>query len=320
MRQLFTLCFLAFLIFPSVSRAEYSGGYPYKAVATVGMVADVVRAVGGEKAQVESLMGAGVDPHTYAPSRNDVAQLMRADVIFYNGLLLEGRMTDTFVKLGRQKPIYAVTELIPQDYLLEHGDYEGQPDPHVWMDVAGWMRAVEAVQAALAEFDPANTSLYEANAKAYLAKLEKLHAYAKERFATIPEDRRIMITAHDAFGYMGRAYGIEVAGIQGLSTESEAGLADINNLVDMLVEKQIPAVFVETSVSDKNVRALLEGAKARSHEVRIGGTLFSDAMGPADTYEGTYVGMLDHNITTIVRSLGGDAPERGMQGKLSEVE
>jgi manganese/zinc/iron transport system substrate-binding protein len=186
------------------------------------------------------------------------------------------------------------------------------------MDVQGWMKAVETTVDALTGFDPSNETVYRKNASDYLAELAKLDEYAKEVIGAIPEDQRVMVTAHDAFRYLGRAYGIEVLGIQGISTESEAGLKDINRIVGLLVDREIPAVFVETSVSDKNVRALVEGAASRDHTVTIGGELFSDAMGRAGTYEGAYIGMIDHNATTISRALGGDAPQGGMQGKLAE--
>lgn len=290
---------------------------PYTAVATTGMVADIVRAVAGDKAEVTNIIGEGVDPHLYKPTRADVARLMEADVVFYSGLLLEGKMSDVLVKVSRNKPVHAVTELVEDSYKLEPPEMQGHFDPHLWMDVQGWMQAVKAVTIALSEYDPANKELYQKNSAAYLEELTKLDTYAKERAASIPEKSRVLVTAHDAFNYMGRAYGLEVIGIQGISTESEAGLDDLNKLVDMLVERKITAVFIETSVADKNIRALLEGAKARGHEVSVGGELFSDAMGAPGTYEGTYIGMIDHNITTIVRALKGEAPETGLNGKLS---
>lgn len=296
--------------------APWSGPYPYGAVATVGMVADIVKNVAGDKAQVSTLMGAGVDPHTYAPSRGDAAALLKADVVFYSGLLLEGRMSDTLVKISRQRPVFAVTELIEESFLIK--ETSGVPDPHVWMDPQGWIKATDAVKKSLSSFDPANAALYEKNAAAYTARLQALDAYAKKTIASIPKERRVMITAHDAFNYMGRACGMEVYGVQGLSTESEAGLQDINRLVDMIVSRKVPAIFVESSVSDKNVRALQEGARAKGHEVAVGGSLFSDAMGAAGTHEGTYIGMIDHNVTTIARALGGNAPDKGMEGKLAK--
>ena len=303
----------------SNAKAEYKGEYPYKVGATVGMISDIVRNVAGDKAEVTNIIGTGVDPHLFNPTRSDVAVLMRSDIIFYNGLLLEGQMSDILVKVARKRPVFAVTEELKESYLIHDADTD-HFDPHVWMDVKGWMKAVEVVRDALASFDPAHADAYANNCEEYLGRLKKLDEYARNAIASIPPEQRIMITAHDAFSYLGRAYGIEVMGIQGLSTESEAGLKDINRIVSALVERKIPAVFVETSVSDKNVKALIEGAQARGHKVVIGGALFSDAMGKPGSYEGTYIGMIDNNVTLITRALGGQAPEKGMQGKLSPKE
>jgi len=289
--------------------------YPYKIVTTVGMVSDIVRQVAGDKAVVEGLMGEAVDPHTYRPTQADLARLMSADVIVYNGLLLEGRMTDSLVRVGRSKPVFAVSERIDPSYLLEK---DGHPDPHVWMDPSAWKRCVEAVASALGEFDPPHRDSYAANARSLNEQIDRLDEYARAAIATIPPRQRVLITSHDAFRYFGRAYGLEVMGIQGLSTESEAGLDDINRLVRLIVDRDIRAVFVESSVGPKNIQALVEGVKSRGRDLAVGGTLFSDAMGPPGTYEGTYIGMIDHNVTTIVRALGGQAPPRGMQGKLAQ--
>ena len=289
---------------------------PYKIVCTIGMITDVVRHVAGDHAKVEGLMGAGVDPHLYQPTRNDVAKLREADVVFYNGLFLEGKMGDIFVRLAREgKPVYAVTEMLGDEFIMTES--EGLYDPHVWMDVGGWMKAVDAVAGALSEFDAAHAERYRSNAERYPARLTALDRDVHEVIGSIPRKSRVLVTAHDAFNYFGRAYDIEVRGIQGLSTDAEAGVKDINNLVDMLVERDIGAVFVETSVSDKNVEALIEGARSRGHEVVKGGSLFSDAMGRPGTYRGTYIGMIDHNATTIARALDGEAPEKGMNGKLA---
>jgi manganese/zinc/iron transport system substrate-binding protein len=293
---------------------------PIRVAATVGMVADIVREVAGDRATVEGIIGEGVDPHLYKPTRGDVVSLSQADLVFYNGLMLEGKMGDVLIRVARRgKPVYAVTEEI-----LETGDYvitdeDKYYDPHVWMDVSGWSKAVDIVAEALSSYDPDHAAEYRANADAYQEKLQALDAYAREVIGSIPEDQRVLVTAHDAFSYLGRAYGLEVRGIQGLSTESEAGVQDIENLIEFLVERGIPSVFVETSVADKNVRALVEGARARGHTVSIGGELFSDAMGPSGTYEGTYIGMIDHNVTTIARSLGGTAPKGGMSGLLEHA-
>ena len=292
--------------------------YPYKVVTTVGMVSDIVKEVAGDKATVTGLIGTGVDPHLYKPTRNDVAALLESDCIFYSGLMLEGKMADTFVKVATGgKPVFAVTERIDPKFLLEPPEFAGHPDPHVWMSIPGWMKAVDAVAQSLSQYDAANASTYAANAQRYLAELKKLDDYARASIGSIPKESRILITAHDAFNYFGREYDIDVRGIQGISTESEAGLQQINALVELIVQKKIRAVFVESSVADKNIRALIDGAAARGATVKVGGELFSDAMGPAGTYEGTYVGMMDHNVTTIARALGGNAPERGMNGKLT---
>ena len=294
--------------------------YPYRITATIGMVADIVRQVAGDRGDVTAIIGEGVDPHLYVPTRSDVAALMEADIVFYSGLLLEGKMTDTLIKVARSgRPVHAVTELVDESVLLAPEEFAGHFDPHLWMDVSGWMLAVDAVTGALAEFDAAGADGYRERADAYRATLAELHDYALRVVGSVPERQRILVTAHDAFNYFGRAYSLEVEGIQGMSTESEAGLDRINRLVDLLVAREVGAVFVESTIADRNVRALIEGAAARGHTVAVGGELFSDAMGQTGTYEGTYVGMLDHNVTTVARALGGQAPERGFQGKLSHV-
>ncbi len=293
----------------------------FSIITTCGMVTDIVREVAGNKARVVGLMGEGVDPHLYKPNRDDVARLLQADVVFYSGLMLEGRMIDTFLKVARKgTPVFAVTELLDEKFLLEPAEFQGHTDPHVWMDVRAWMEAVKVVARSLGEVDPIHAAIYRANATNYSARLAKLDEYARTTLARIPKERRVLITAHDAFNYFGRAYGMEVRGIQGISTESEAGVADINKLVDFIVASKIPAIFVESSVSDKNIKALIEGSQSRKHPVRIGGQIFSDAMGQAGTYEGTYIGMIDHNVTTIVRALGGEAPAAGLNGKLNAAK
>lgn len=291
--------------------------YPIPIAATVGMVADLVKNVGREYVTVTQIMGSGVDPHMHKASRDDVQTIMNADLVFYSGLMLEGKMADTLIKVSRNKPVFAVTELIDQKTLLEPDDFNGHYDPHVWMDVAAWSQCVDAVKDALSKVDPKHADAYQKNTAEYKKELEQLHQYGLKTMQSIPEASRILITSHDAFNYFGRAYGLNVQGVQGISTESEAGLKRINELVDMLVAKKIKAVFVESSVSKKNITALIDGVKAQGHDIIIGGELFSDAMGQTGTYEGTYVGMLDHNFTTVARALGGTAPEKGMQGKLT---
>ena len=305
---------------PEAAASGTGRDYPFRVTATTGMVADIVRQVAGDRGEVTSIIGEGVDPHLYVPTRSDVAALMEADIVFYSGLLLEGKLTDTLIRVARSgRPVHAVTELVDESLLLQPEEFAGHFDPHLWMDVSGWMQAVHAVTEAFVAFDSAGMNGYRERADGYTETLTELHDYARRVLGSIPEQQRILVTAHDAFNYFGRAYGLEVAGIQGISTESEAGLDRINRLVDLLVTRQVGAVFVETTIADRNVRALIEGAAARGHTVMIGGELFSDAMGRPGTYAGTYVGMLDHNITTVARALGGEVQERGFQGLLTYV-
>lgn len=310
---------------PSSSRDVYTGGVAptagkarFQIVTTTAMVTDIVRKVAGSHADVSGLIEAGVDPHLFKPTRGHIKRLHDADVIFYSGLTLEGRMNETFTQLQRAgKPVFAVTESLDQDYLRSPPDFAGHYDPHVWMDVSAWSQCVAHVSESLAKFDPPNADEYRANAKSYREELAKLDDYVRTVIQSIPESQRVLVTAHDAFEYFSRAYKIDVKSVQGVSTESEAGVLDVNRLVDFLVERKLPAIFVESSVNAKNIQAVIEGAASRDVTVRIGGELFSDAMGSEGTYEGTYIGMLDHNATLIARALGGEAPAKGLNGRLS---
>jgi manganese/zinc/iron transport system substrate-binding protein len=274
---------------------------PIVCVCTTGMVADLVRHVGGPWVAVEQLMGEGVDPHLYKVSTGDIARLSHAGIIFYSGLHLEGKMADVFARMAERRPTVAVTDAIARSRLLEFSP--GTHDPHVWFDVALWSEAIGAVEAALAKQDPAHAEDYRHRAKAYRDELLALDQDCRERLASIPVERRVLVTAHDAFSYFGRAYQLEVRAIQGISTESEAGVREINELVAFIVERGIKAVFVESSVSSRNIQALVEGCEAAGHRVVIGGELYSDAMGQAGTPEGTYVGMVRHNVESIVKAL-----------------
>jgi len=285
-------------------------------VATTSMIADAARQVGGDLVEVRALMGPGVDPHGYRQTRSDIVALTRADLVLWHGLFLEAQMEDFLRGLSQNNPVVAVGEAVPQDLLLASDDYPDRFDPHVWMTPKLWAHVVEGVRDALIDVAPDAEATLRANADAHLADLAELGAYTSRVLETVPQESRVLVTAHDAFNYFGDAYGFEVMGIQGISTESEAGLARIGELVETLVSRDIRAVFVETSVSDRNIQALIEGAAARGHTVAIGGELFSDAMGEDETYEGTYIGMIDHNATTIARALGGEAPERGMNERL----
>ncbi|OIQ44055.1 MAG: manganese transporter [Roseobacter sp. MedPE-SW] len=291
---------------------------PLKLVATTGMIADAARQVGGDEVEVKALMGPGVDPHAYRQTRSDIVAMTRADLVLWHGLYLEAQMEGLFHDLERKRTVIAVAEGLPKDVLRGHDDYADKFDPHVWMTPVLWKLVVAEVQEALTAARPEAAEVFEANATAHMADLDRLIAYGNDVLSQVPENNRVLLTAHDAFGYFGRDYGFEVLGVQGISTQSEAGLNRIGELVDLLVERNIKAVFVESSVSDRSVRALIEGAAAQGHEVSIGGELFSDAMGADGTYEGTYIGMLDHNMTTISGALGAaDVPARGMDGKLS---
>lgn len=290
---------------------------PLTVVATTGMIADAARAVGGDAVTVSALMGPGVDPHSYRQTRSDIVAMTKADLVLWHGLYLEAQMEDFFADLGKKRRVVAVAEAVDKSRLLGHQNYAGRYDPHVWMDPALWTGVVVAVRDALTEAQPSGAAAFKANAEAYLAELAALDTYSREVLASVPQGSRVLLTAHDAFSYFGRAYGYEVIGIQGISTQSEAGLNRVSELVDLLVSRKIAAVFVESSVSDRNIRALIEGAAAKGHEVRIGGELFSDAMGETGTYEGTYLGMIDHNVTLITKASGGIAPAGGRTGRLS---
>jgi len=299
---------------PAQIRAQ---GAKLSVVATTGMIADTAAGVGGDLVAVKALMGPGVDPHAYRQTRTDILAMARADLVLWNGLYLEAQMEDFLADLGRKTPVRSVATNVPGDDLVTHDDYADRFDPHVWMDPALWTHAVAAVRDAMIEAAPDMAVDFTANAEAYIAELTQLVSYAKTSLQTVPAEARILITAHDAFNYFGRAYDFEVLGIQGISTESEAGVNRISSLVDIIVDRKTAAVFVESSVSDRSIRALIEGAAAQDHTLKIGGELFSDAMGEPGTYEGTYVGMIDHNVTTIASALGGTVPQRGLNGLLS---
>ena len=254
------LGFLSF--FPNrIQAAASPKTYPYRVTTTVGMVTDIVRQVAGDKAAVKGIMGSGVDPHLYKPTRDDVAALMRADVVFYSGLMLEGKMTDILVKLARTKPVHAVTELIDEKYLLTPEEMQGHYDPHVWMDPSAWAKAVQAVGLALSEYDPGNADSYRKNAAALAEACMAMHAYGQKVLSTIPEQSRVLISSHDAFNYFGRAFGLKVIGVQGISTESEAGLQRINHLTDFIIQNAVKAVFVESSVPRKTSKRWCKESK-----------------------------------------------------------
>lgn len=281
-----------------------SRGGPLRAVATTSIVADVVREVGGDAISVLSLMGPGVDPHLYRASEGDVRRMADADIVFYNGWHLEGRMAEVLEEMGaRRTPTVAVAEVIDEAELLSPPEFEGAFDPHVWMDVSLWRRTVDVVAAALAERDPENAEGYRERAAAYGARLEALDAWVHDQVETVDPDRRVLVTAHDAFNYFGRAYGFEVRGLQGISTAAEAGTSDVQNLARFVAERRIPAIFVETSVSPRSIEAVQAAVRARGFEVSVGGNLYSDALGGVGSGAETYEGMIRHNVESIVGAL-----------------
>ncbi|WP_420581673.1 metal ABC transporter solute-binding protein, Zn/Mn family [Reichenbachiella sp.] len=274
-----------------------------KVVTTTGMIYDAVINIAGDSVDVQALMGPGVDPHLYKATQGDLKKLQDANLIFYNGLHLEGKMGEVFEKLSRVKPVSAVTENIPDSLFRASELYPGTFDPHIWFDVSLWKKAVKNVHQRLVKADELNKKYYDKNAAKYLLQLDSLHSSVKKAIFQIPETQRMLITAHDAFGYFGEAYGIEVKGLQGISTLSEPGLKDVADLVNLIVKNKIKAVFIETSVSKKAINAVVEGCKLEGHSVLIGGSLYSDAMGPFGQFEGTYIGMVHTNVETIVKAL-----------------
>ena len=289
-------------------------------VATTGMIADAARNIAADLATVHQLMGPGVDPHLYAATPSDTRRLLDADLVLYNGLFLEGKLSDALKRASSEdKPAIPVTERVDPALLIAPDQFEAAHDPHLWMDPAAWKNADEVIRDQIINIDPEHEPEYRQNAADYLAEIDEIDAYAERVLASVPPEQRVLITAHDAFNYFGERFGFEVLGIQGLSTESEAGIRRINDIVNLIVNRRVAAVFIESTVNERNVRALIEPAARRSHTVTIAGSLFSDAMGPSQTYEGTYIGMIDHNATTIARALGGNAPEKGHHGRLANT-
>jgi manganese/zinc/iron transport system substrate-binding protein len=278
---------------------------PVQVVTTVNFITDLVQQVGGNRVRVTGLMGAGVDPHLYKASAGDVRRLQQAHLIFYGGLHLEGKMVELLERLPRA---IAVTDAIPRERLIRPpGGFQGQYtyDPHVWFDVTLWQLTVDRVRDALSRVDPAGSAYYQASAAAYRQRLAQLDAFIRQQIALVPPQQRVLITAHDAFAYLGRRYGLEVRGLQGISTVSEAGARDVQELVEFIVQRRIRAIFVESSVPRRPIEAVVAAAQARGWNVVIGGQLFSDSAGNPGTPEGTYVGMMEHNIRTIVNGLLG---------------
>lgn len=290
-------------IFSCSSRQENSEKTVPHVVATTGMLYDAVINITQGKVTCEAIMGPGVDPHLYKATQGDLSKLNRADLVIYNGILLEGKMTEILEKLGRQKPVTAAARQLPDSLLLSAIGYQDAYDPHIWFDVKRWKYAVKEISDAIILLDTANSAFYEQSTRTYLNQLDSLDRFVRNRLSEIPKEQRILVTAHDAFGYFGDSYDIQVEALQGISTVAEFGLKDIANLIDLIIENNIKAIFVETSVSDKSINAVVEGCRKKGHDVNIGGYLYSDAMGELGTEEGTYIGMFKKNVETIVEAL-----------------
>jgi len=304
------LIFLVLLLF---SRGTLAAEEPKKplVVTTTGMLKDLAEVLAGSYVEVKGLIGTGVDPHLYKPTRSDIALLSRADLAVYNGLLLEGKMTDAFHRLkAAGRPVLAVGDKLPTALRYAPPGFEHSADPHIWMDPIVWQEVARIMSVSLRSLLPSRKNEIQQNLDQYTKKLDQLHTFAVDSIGSIPPTKRVLVTAHDAFHYLSRRYGVEVVGIQGISTESEAGVRDIERIIELLVTRDIHSVFVETTVPNRNVLALVEGAEARGHTLKIGGNLFSDAMGKEGTYEGTYLGMIDRNISTIATALGGTPAPR----------
>lgn len=299
--------FFMVLIFISAcggSEAEEDGRL--QVVSTIGMITDIVKNIGGEHVNADGLMGPGTDPHLYVASAGDVNKLNNADIIFYNGLFLEAQMEEILEQLGENKTVVPVSRDIDRSTLLASPIYDDEFDPHIWFNVPFWQEATQTVRDTLIEKDPEHEADYTANAEQYLAELAELQTYVVDQTSRVPEEQRVLITAHDAFSYFGRAYGFQVLGLQGISTQSEASTDDVQNLAAFIVENQIPAIFVESSVPVRTIEAVQAAVRDQGFDVQIGGELFSDAMGDTNTPEGTYQGMVRHNVDTIVGALLGE--------------
>jgi manganese/zinc/iron transport system substrate-binding protein len=294
---------LAALTVAPAAHAQQDG--PVAVLATIGMIADVAENVGGACVEVTQLMGAGVDPHLYQASAQDVRLFRDAQLILYSGYALEGQLGEVLDRFGEETPTIAVSpaSIDPADLIATQDVYG--IDPHLWMDPSLWSRIAPTIADAIAEIAPSCAEAVRANADAYVAQLEALHAWAGEALATVPARQRVLVTAHDAFEYYGRAYDLEVAGIQGISTESEAGVADIRDMAALVAEREVPAVFIETTINPRTIQAVIDAAAERGHDVRIGAELYSDAMGAPGTIGGTYIGMIYENTVNVVRELGG---------------
>jgi manganese/zinc/iron transport system substrate-binding protein len=299
----FSFLLLCFFLFFSCGQESTATDERLNVVTTTTMITDLVRNIGGDSIRVQGLMGSGVDPHLYKASEGDVSKLTNADVVFYSGLHLEGKLVDVFERMGRSSNTVALAEVLDKDGLIGSEYFASSYDPHIWFNIEYWKQITSYLADELGKIDPKNADFFEKNKLAYLEQLDQLEKEVRQTIATLPEDKRVLVTAHDAFSYFGKEYGFEVVGLQGLSTATEAGVQDVQNLADLIIDKQVKAIFVETSVPKRTIEALQQAVKAQGFDTQIGGTLYSDALGNAGTDEGTYIGMFRYNVGTIVQAL-----------------
>ena len=302
MKKNILILFVLTLVFSCKNDKQTNG--KLNVVTTTSMITDLVTNIGGDNINIQGLMGSGVDPHLYKASEGDVSKLANADLIFYNGLHLEGKLVEVFEKMGSQNiNTIAIAEIIDKNTLIGSDYFQSNYDPHIWFDVSYWKQTTEYVVEKLSEAIPEQKATFKANGASYLEKLNALETKLKSTIETLPKEKRILVTAHDAFNYFGKAFGFEVVGLQGLSTATEAGVQDVQKLAAFIIEKDVKAVFVESSVPKRTIEALKAAVNSKGHNVQIGGTLFSDALGNAGTIEGTYIGMFEYNVNTIVNAL-----------------
>lgn len=298
------LVLLTGIVFSCKNGTKKEGHGKLKVVTTTTMLTDLVRQIGGDAIHMEGLMGSGVDPHLYKASEGDVNKLYTADIVFYSGLHLEGKLVDIFEKMERQhKKTVALAEILDKSELLSSENFASSYDPHIWFNVQFWKKIAQYATEKLQEADPENAGLFAANSKRYLQELDALDKEVRETIETLPKEKRILVTAHDAFNYFGEAYGFQVLGLQGISTATEAGVQDVQRLSEFIINNKVKSIFIETSVPRRTIEALQASVASKGHAISIGGSLYSDALGSKGTVEGTYIGMFRHNVNTIVEAL-----------------
>ena len=300
--SLLPLVFVVGLFFGCKNAGKSADG-KLNIVTTTTMITDLVKNIGKDSVNVQGLMGSGVDPHLYKASEGDVSKLTGADVVFYSGLHLEGKLVDVFEKMGQNSNTIALADILDKNKLIGSEYFASNYDPHIWFNIEYWKQITEYLTEELGKIDSTNASFYEANNKEYIKKLDALEKEVRQTIATLPKEKRVLITAHDAFNYFGQEYGFEVVGLQGLSTATEAGVQDVQRLAQLIIDKKVKSIFVETSVPKRTIEALQKAVNSKGYDVAIGGTLYSDALGNAGTDEGTYIGMFRYNVNTIVNAL-----------------